>query len=444
MPDPRHIRDTRTESLSEDASAQASAGSASPRPTRSPHNRFSSHSSVRRTKQSKAATTDSEDDTKSAAKGALFLGAVLGVYVLWLVISGQVGQMMDALKNVESGWVIAACVCYGFYFVFGVGAYVVAAWLDRDSPVGIRDLMSVEASGVFFGNLTPMMAGSVPAQIVRLTRTGMEPGESMAMQFTRFIMYQFGVVLFAAIMLLARFEFFLETYGDIVFLNLVVFCMHALQLAALFVICLCPNFVMKVGNACIKWLSKRGWLKNYEHWYDVVNNQVAEFSDAFKRAASHLPSMLVTLVVTMCQLACLYMIPWFVLHAFGRDADFVSCLAAGSMVQMVSSAVPLPGGTGGAEGGFALFYGPLFGTSATAGYLVWRMITFFGPTILAFPMLGLQSHATESIYQRWNNFRHDAARHRGTYASRVGEASRTHRGTSGRRAGRGAWRPHER
>ena len=64
-----------------------------------------------------------------------------------------------------------------------------------------------------------------------------------------------------------------------------------------------------------------------------------------------------TLAVTMTQLACLYMVPWFVLHAFGRDADFLDCLAAGSMVQMVASAVPLPGGTGGAEGGFVMFYG---------------------------------------------------------------------------------------
>ena len=176
-----------------------------------------------------------------------------------------------------------------------------------------------------------------------------------------------------------------------ILIGLVVFAVHFLELALLFVICLCPNFVMRVGNAGIKFLSKRGWLKDYEKWYEMVNVQVAEFSDAFKRAAKHLPGMIVTLVVTMAQLACMYMIPWFVLHAFGKDGDFISCLAAGSMVQMVASAVPLPGGTGGAEGGFALFYGPLFGSSASAGYLVWRIVTFFGPTLLAAPMLGLRS-----------------------------------------------------
>ena len=71
------------------------------------------------------------------------------------------------------------------YFIFGVIAYAIAVWLDPDSPVGIRDLISVEASGVFFGNLTPMMVGGTPAQIYRLTKAGQPVGEAGATQFTR-------------------------------------------------------------------------------------------------------------------------------------------------------------------------------------------------------------------------------------------------------------------
>jgi hypothetical protein len=125
-----------------------------------------------------------------------------------------------------------------------------------------------------------------------------------------------------------------------------------------------------------------------------------EFSHAFKRAAQDLPSMALTLVVTMLQLASLYMIPWFVLKAFGIDADFLECLAAGSMVQMVASAVPLPGGTGGAEGGFIMFYGHMFGSATSAGFLIWRIVTFFGPTLLSAPLLGLRSKPGPSIYHR--------------------------------------------
>ena len=115
----------------------------------------------------------------------------------------------------------------------------------------------------------------------------------------------------------------------------------------------------------------------------------------------------ITMLVTMAQLAFFYMVPYFVLLAFGKhDVDFISCLAAGAFIQLLSSAVPLPGGTGGAEGGFALFLGHFFGPSATAGYLVWRIITFFGPTILTAPLLGLRSAHHASIHARWNRLVH--------------------------------------
>ncbi|MDO4798283.1 MAG: lysylphosphatidylglycerol synthase transmembrane domain-containing protein [Coriobacteriales bacterium] len=346
---------------------------------------------------------DEEAENKAKArKGALFLGAVVILYLLYLIFSGQMGMFVDALGRVDLGWVGLGAVCYLAYFFFGVMAYAIAVYIDHDSPVGVRDLMSVEASGIFFGNLTPMMAGAVPSQIVRLTRTGLDVGEASATQFTRFIMFQFGVVLFAAIMLVAKLGFFFQTYGDIVILNLVVFAVHFLELAGLFVICLCPGFVMRVGNGLIKFLSKRGWLKNVDHWNEVVNVQVMEFSNAFMTAAKDLPSMGLTLLVTMLQLASFYMIPWFVLRAFGITADFLNCLAAGSMVQMVATAVPLPGGTGGTEGSFFMFYGPMFGAaSMSAGFIVWRILTFFAPTVLSAPLLGLRSrNRSLSIYQR--------------------------------------------
>lgn len=351
-------------------------------------------------------TDDEAENRAKARKGAIFLGIVVIGYILYLVFSGQMGQFVDALSRVDLGWVGLGALSFVLYFFFGVIAYAIAVYLDHDSPVGIRDLVSVEASGIFFGNLTPMMAGAVPSQIVRLTRTGLDVGEASATQFTRFIMFQLGVVLFAAIMLFARLGFFFETYGDIVTINLIVFGVHFIELAGLFVICLCPRFVMRVGNGLIRFLSARGILKNRDHWHEMVNVQVMEFSHAFMRAAKDLPSMGLTLLVTMAQLFSLYMIPWFVMKAFGIEADFLTSLAAGSMVQMVATAVPLPGGTGGAEGSFFMFYGNMFGSAnISAGFLVWRILTFFAPTILSAPLLGLTSrNRSMSIYHRVQRF----------------------------------------
>ena len=63
----------------------------------------------------------------------------------------------------------------------------------------------------------------------------------------------------------------------------------------------------------------------------------------------------------MLQLAFFYLVPYFLMLSFGHhEVDFFSVMAASAFVQLLSSAVPLPGGTGGAEGGFALFLGHFF------------------------------------------------------------------------------------
>ena len=120
------------------------------------------------------------DDTKTARRGAIFIGLVLIAYIVYLVVTGQMAQFWGAMASVKGGWLFVACFFMFLYLVFGILAYAIAVWLDPNSPVGIRDLISVEASGIFFGNLTPMMMGSTPAQIYRLTKAGQNVGEAGA------------------------------------------------------------------------------------------------------------------------------------------------------------------------------------------------------------------------------------------------------------------------
>ena len=134
--------------------------------------------------------------------------------------------------------------------------------------------MAVEASGNFFGNLTPMQMGALPSQIYQLTKAGLSVGAASATQFTRFIMFQLGVVHLAGIMLWAKPGFFLDSYGDIVLLNLLVFAGHALELIGLFIVCLCPNFVRRAGSSLLRWANGHGWVKNYDKWNDMINVQV--------------------------------------------------------------------------------------------------------------------------------------------------------------------------
>ena len=350
------------------------------------------------------------DDHKGARRGAIFIGVVLIAYVVYLVVTGQVAQFIDAMANVQGSWLFVSCFCMFLYLLFGIIAYAIAVWLDPHSPVGIRDLISVEASGIFFGNLTPMMMGSTPAQIYRLTKAGQNVGEAGATQFTRFIVYQFGLVAWGAILLLAKMPFFTSRYGDMTLLCVFSFGGHCCILLGIFAIALMPKTVTRVAHWIINLLERIGFpASKIEKWRSFVDGEIYSFSEKFKLSAGHFSSMLLTVVITMLQLAFFYLVPYFLMLAFGHhEVDFFSVMAASAFVQLLSSAVPLPGGTGGAEGGFALFLGHFYGSAATAGYLLWRLITFIAPTIIAAPLLGLKSAHNESIHARWDRLTHRA------------------------------------
>ncbi len=101
-----------------------------------------------------------------------FIGFVLIAYLVYLVVTGQFAEFVEAMSTVQGSWIVVASICMVFYIIFGVVAYAIAVWLNPESPVGIRDLISVEAAGTFFGNLTPMMVGGTPAQSTVSPRRG--------------------------------------------------------------------------------------------------------------------------------------------------------------------------------------------------------------------------------------------------------------------------------
>ncbi len=343
----------------------------------------------------------------SVRKSVVFLAAVAVVYVAYLVISGQFGEFMAALGSLDKAWVVGACLAYVVYYFFGVSAYVLAVIKDPTCPLGIRDLMSVEASGIFFSNLTPNGAGGAPAQIYRLMRAGLSVGSAGAVQYTRFIIYEAGEGIFAALMLIFRGQWFMDTYADAAWLvALLLFGFKVIEVGALLFVCFFPKIVTKVGLWIIKFATSHGWMKDPDKWKEMATVQVEEFSKGFRGAAKNLPELGLTLVVTLLQLACLYALPWFVLHAFGQEPDLLTCLTAGSMLELLTSAIPLPGGTGGAEGGFAVLFGGMFGdANVAAGYVVWRAVEYFLPVLAALPLLSLRSNSSESMAKRWARFK---------------------------------------
>ncbi len=338
--------------------------------------------------------------------------AFLGIaYAAYLVMSGQLDDFIRALIGVNPKWIIAGVACFLCYYVFGILAYAAIVVVDHDSPVGFRDLMSVEASGVFFMRLTPGGAGVIPSQIYRLTRAGLSLPDASALQFVRFTLYEAGEGIFAAIMLLLCGDYFLKTFADVTilgldvrFIGIFMFGFKFIQVGGVLLLCLLPGPIQKLGALGLKIGYSLRILKKerYEAYLEFLTTQVTSFSQAFRSAASNWHVLPVVELLTLLQLGCMYALPYFVLRAFGLEADLLICLASGSMVELLVNAIPLPGGAGGAEVGFTYLFRDMFGWHLSAGLVIWRTIEYLLPVVIAAPCMGMRSTTGESIYHRWN------------------------------------------
>ena len=332
------------------------------------------------------ATPKPTNNKKTAIFGAIFLGAVLVGNIIYIQATHQADEFSEALAKAAPWWLVGMGILMIGNLVFGGLAYLITAWLDPETTMGVRDSLSVEATGTFFGNLTPLSVGGLPGQIWRLCKAGYTFGEATAVQLARFSVYQVAQTVEATILLLCFWVDIQRTYGNIIWVALAIVGFKVVQTTILVLVCLFPDFVEKAGDWFVNLLSAWGLSKRMlgearlESWRLGIKEETTKFGTAFRQLAGAWRQMLVVFVVSILQLTCLFGTDWFALEAFGVHLGFWETLCLGTLVQLVATVVPTPGGTGGIEAAFLYFFSKPLGEAAVACFLVWRIVTFYAYT----------------------------------------------------------------
>ena len=149
-------------------------------------------------------------------------------------------------------------------------------------------------------------------------------GEAGATQFTRFIVYQFGLVAWGAILLLARMPFFAERYGDMTLLCVFSFGGHCCILLGIFAVALMPKTVTRVAHCIINWLERIGVsATKIESWRTFVDGEIY----SSPRSSSFRPDIFLPCcspcLSPCCSSRFFYLVPYFLMLAFGHhEVDF--------------------------------------------------------------------------------------------------------------------------
>ncbi len=312
---------------------------------------------------------------------------ILSVVLLLLYI-----MMVDGLDNIIN--VFASCNPYwlivgvlimiGYWYLeghvlnYGVGIFgpkLKAKYSAKNCMIG-----------QFFNNITPAATGGQPMQAYYMNKCGVGYGLATSALLLRFIAFQFSLTILCTIVIIFKYEEFAAKVQSFSVLMLIGFTINTVIAFMLILIGINKKVSAIIMHFFVRLFGKIKLVKDVNKKLEFVDNEVELFNKSFATALKHKKKILVMLILTTLQLLLFYSINIAIAFCFGVNLNYVSSLniiAGAACVQMSSSFVPLPGAAGGAELSYYILYGGIFQDSyLSAAVLLWRMYTFYMPTII--------------------------------------------------------------
>lgn len=238
--------------------------------------------------------------------------------------------------------------------------------------------------GQLFNCVTPFASGGQPVQAYDLVKCGVPLGVASSSLIVKFMIYQVALTVYSAVVLLFYWRSFAGMVNGFGWLVFVGFTINFLVMLALCAVCVFRKFTYRLVTGLVNLLAKVRLVKDKQKTLEYIDGELDQFHDSFNAMKLHKGRMAASFVLSLVQLTVFFLIPYFILLAFGiRKVSPLIVISAEAFVVMISSFVPLPGAAGGAEFSFYTFFEPLFpvGISVNLAMLLWRLITFYFPIL---------------------------------------------------------------
>ena len=222
--------------------------------------------------------------------------------------------------------------------------------------------------GYYYDNITPSGAGGQPFQIMYLRKRGLPNGASLAIPVYAFLIYQVTFVLTAGLIFLLFHNMFdYPTIRVTAVIGLIICGLIPLGiiLAAVF-----PRAVAKIVMAVLRGLAAIRIVKDPEATGAKFIRHLNEYSEAINYINKHRRLSLEMILLSILFHIARCSLPYFILKAFGADADYLYTLVATYYIYSAIKIIPTPGGAGAAEASFYLIFSEL----PEPGLIFWAML----------------------------------------------------------------------
>lgn len=328
-------------------------------------------------------------DNFKIKKKNFYILMLLTLIILVLVLKDDFLGIMKQIVEANVLWVSVSFVGIIAFWVLEAKIYQ-RIINSSEFSVSLISMLKVTMATQFFNGITPFATGGQPFQIYILSReTGLSMGKTSSSSLQNFILYQSSLIIYGFIAIFAQLFFkqvSLEANSYMKFIIFLGFALNFLVIAGLMVLGKSPKISKFFFYSCLDFFARIRLIKDKARTREKLRMSLADFHHDIKKLGENKRIMLESIGLNLLRLTIFYLIAYFLCLSLGiKNVSAFDVVLASAYTMLVTSLVPLPGASGGAEVGFLMFFsGIISGSAASAVMLLWRLFTYYIGLIIGF------------------------------------------------------------
>lgn len=322
--------------------------------------------------------------------GIVIFSAVFIVLTIFFVDGPE--KIWRTVKNIDARYLVCALATVTLAWFFEACALKRLVHI-RSYGIRLGEAFRATSIGILFNQLTPLSSGGQPMEIYVLSQMGIPVGIGMSAAMMLTLIYHLYIALFGAVTIASFYAHGGATLARVAPLLWAGYILNLVTTGIFVAIIVSEEKTLAILRKLIHILKKLHLVKDEEKAFSKVANEMQSFNDAFRFLRQEgMGRVLVASIYYFLALTALYIVPYWVFRSFGMHYPVHLVIMGTIAVAFVTSYIPLPGASLGAEGGFYVIFSYFFPETQGLGLIVvfWRLVTFYYPIV--FGNLVLATH----------------------------------------------------
>lgn len=299
--------------------------------------------------------------------------------ILIFIFKDNYHLILDALSKANYRVLFLAFI---MIFLVWMGKAFSLFVLSKDQvKIKFKDILKEVLIVNFFDGVTPFASGGEPMQIYMLAKHDLGISKATNIVFQNYLVDRFiaiSLVILAGIINVVTKSFPYENM--LIYLTIIGFILNVLVIILMILV----TFSKKTGNLLIhfalKILVSLKLIKDQEEKKEDWEEKISHFQEGSRSLLKNKAILGLSIITNLYRNILLYIIPWLVIKSIqpSLDINLITVFIATTFVSMIAAFVPIPGGTGGSEYSFIIFFNYYVPQDIIVTILlVWRFITYY-------------------------------------------------------------------